>query len=135
MTIRIPTEARNAALAAVAARADAGPTAGQLRVYSGSQPSSPDNTATGTLLATFTLTNPAFDAPSNGQITLDADPDLTATAVASGTAGWFRIVDSTGMTVIDGSVGSASTDLVVNSTSFTTGLPITLLSLTIVFPA
>ena len=134
MTIRLSAAIRNGALSLVNDAVNAGATAGQLRMYTGGQPSSPDSAASGTLLATFTLADPAFEAPTAGTMVLDADPDIVATAVASGTAGWMRFVSSTGTAVMDGSVGTSGADFIVNTTSIVSGQNVTLVAAQINFP-
>jgi hypothetical protein len=74
-----------------------------VKVYTGSQPASPDTAATGTLLATYTVAAGALSAASAGTAQLAAA--IQATAVASGTAGYARWTNNGGSGVIDGSVG------------------------------
>jgi hypothetical protein len=56
-------------------------------------------------------------------------PDSSANA--TGTATWFRDVDSTGTCVMDGSVGTSGADLNLNSTSITSGVQVSCTSSTI----
>src|SRR5688500_20331933 len=95
MAVRINTAARNAAADAVAARVEGGTGAGVIRIYTGTQPASPATAPSGTLLAEFTLSDPAFAAASAGSAALDVTPALVDQGLAAGTAGWFRILDST----------------------------------------
>jgi len=134
VTVFISAAARNAAADAVVDLVDAGAAAGTLQIRSGSQPAGPDSAATGTLLATVTLADPAFGAASGGVATLAGTP-LTATAVADGTAAWFRILDSNGVARIDGSVGVSSADLIVNTVTVSTGLDVEITDGTITMPA
>ena len=113
MAVRISTAARNAACDAVVDLIDGGAGAGVLRIYSGAQPATPATSPSGTLLAEFTLSDPAFGAASSGAATLDVTPALTDTGIADGTAGWCRFLDSTeaagtGLGIIDGSVSVKS---------------------------
>lgn len=94
MTLRVAVASRNAGLNAAFDLANAGVAAGTIKVYSGTQPADADTVEAGTLLVTFTLADPAFAAASGGVKDLAADPDLTATAAATGTAGWARCEDS-----------------------------------------
>lgn len=135
MTIRTATAAANAALDACYDRANAGSGPGTIKVYSGSQVATGDTTETGTLLATFTLEDPAFSAASARVKDLDAAPDLSTTAVGTGTAGWARCEDSDGNNVFDGSVGTSGTDYIINNTSVTTGQTVTLTLGAITAPA
>jgi hypothetical protein len=137
MTIRIPVASRNAAANAVADLIDAGAGSGLLRIYSGSQPASADLAATGTLLATFILNDPAFGSAGSGTTTLSVAPSLSTTGLAAGDAGWFRAVDSTGATVLDGSVTAAGGggDLIVSTITVSIGLTLQLTAGTITMPA
>jgi hypothetical protein len=102
MPLRKSDNLRNAQAAQVTALVDAGSGAGTAEIRTGSQPATPATTATGTLLATVTLQDPAFGSPSAGVATL-ADP-ASVNGVADGTAGWVRFKDSTGAAVFDGEV-------------------------------
>lgn len=141
MTIQISTAARNAAAKAITDLIDvSGP--GFLRIYTGTKPANADTAPTGTLLADFTLSNPAFGAPSTGVVTLDNTPALTVAASASGTAGWFRFLASaahagSGLGIIDGTVTATGGggDLTLDSASVTSGLNVTVSSGTITMPA
>lgn len=134
MAIRLSTNIRNGALQLVNEAVNGGSAAGQARLYTGSQPASPDSAASGTLLASFVLEDPAFALPTAGTMVLDADPDINATAVASGTAGYMRFVDSNGVAIMDGSVGTSGTDFLVNTTSIVSGQTVTLVAAQINFP-
>ncbi len=120
---QISDAARNAACNAIVDLLDAGAGAPTIKVYTGTQPTNAD-TAIGaqTLLVTFTLDGTAaYGAASSGAAALDVSPAITATAVATGTAAWFRAADSAGNTVFDGSVGTSAADLVFNTTSIVNG--------------
>lgn len=117
MTIRVAVAGRNAGLNAAFDLADAGAGPGTIKIYTGAQPATADTAESGTLLVTLTLADPAFTAAATGVKDLDANPDLSAVAVAAGTAGWARVEDSDGNNVFDGSVGTASTDFIINSTA------------------
>ena len=111
---------------------DAGAGAGLLRIYDGSRPAS--GGAATTLLAELTLNDPCATV-SAGVLTFDVDPTVQdASANASGTASWFRIVTSTGTFVIDGDVGTSGSDLNLTTTTITAGQPVTLTSFTITAP-
>ena len=93
---------------------------GFLRIYDGTQPATADTAiSTQVLLAELTFNATAAPAAVNGLLTFNA---ITAdsSANASGTASWFRAVSSNGTTVVmDGSVGTATSNLVLNSTAIT----------------
>lgn len=109
MTLRLPTAQQNAHASATTNAVDAGAGAGTVKVYTGAQPATANDPTSGTLLITWTLNDPAYAAPAAGVAALDVTPAITAVAGNSGTAGWFRVADSTGATVFDGAVGSQMT--------------------------
>lgn len=124
MSLSLSTAARNAMCDALVDLADAGSGAGRIRIYTGAKPATPGTSATGTLLAEFTLNDPAFSSAVVGVATLDIDPELTTTGIVTGTAGWFRLLDSTeaaatGLGIIDGTVTEtgAGGDLTLSSVS------------------
>jgi hypothetical protein len=129
MAWRLATSARNAAADAIGTLVDAGPAAGTLKIYTGTQPATPNTAATGTLLATVTLVDPAFGAAATGVKTL-ADPPA-ATGVGDGTAGWFRIADSTGAAVVDGAVGS---ELTLSTNTISIGVTVDITGGTMTMP-
>ncbi len=106
--------------------------AGTLKIYDGTQPASPD-TAVGAqvLLSTHTCGSPFAPASSSAHPSV-----LTANAIGNATAGntstatWFRIASSGGTAGVDGSVGTASADLILNSVSITSGQTVSISSLT-----
>lgn len=127
MTMRIKESLRNLRLAVLSTAADAGSGPATIEVRTGAQPATADTAASGTLLVTFTCEDPAFASPSAGVMDLDAAPDLTAVAVASGTAGWARMLDSNGVTVFDGAVAATgSPEFLITSTSISNGQTVTL---------
>lgn len=104
---------------------DAG-TAGIITIYTGTIPTDAD-TAIGaqTLLATLTFSGTSFGAASDanpgGRITANAITS-DSSADATGTAAWARILtQSGGTTICDVSVGTATSTMVFNTVSFTSG--------------
>lgn len=129
MVLQFSTAARNAQLAAIAAQVDGGSGPGYVEIRSGVRPANANTAATGTVLATITLADPAFETPTGGSMDLDADPDLVeASADATGTATWARVYDSTGAAVIDGTVATSGADFNITSTAITAGQTVTLTS-------
>ena len=104
---------------------------GTIQVRSGTQPANANAAATGTLLVTLGFSATAF-APAGatgGQAAANAI--TSANAVASGTASWFRAFKSDGTTaVFDGSVGTATADLILSSVALTSGGNVAVSSLT-----
>lgn len=135
MSLTFPTGVRSALADLLVDRLDAGPAAGTLQIRSGSRPASANDAVTGTLLATITLIDPAFGAAASGVATL-ANP-AAVTAAATGTATWFRALDSTGATVFDGRVTAtgAGGDLTLATTSLTSGLSVDVTGGTVTYPA
>lgn len=85
-------------------------------IYQGTQPTNA-NTAisTQTLLVTCTVSG-TFGTDANGTLTLGTV--LPGTAIATGTAQFFRIFKSDGTTVVmDGSVGTSGADMNLDTTS------------------
>jgi hypothetical protein len=66
---------------------------------------------------------------------VDITPALSGTAVASGTAGWFRAADSNDVNRIDGSVGEGSGDLSLDNTDIGTGQTVTVTGWTVTVAA
>lgn len=95
---------------------------GFLRIYDGTQPATADTAiTTQVLLAELTFSATAAPAAVNGLITFNAIGSDTS-ANATGTASWFRCFASNGTTVVmDGSVGTSASNLVLNSTSIVAG--------------
>ena len=122
---------RNSALDAIRASYNTG----KLRIYSGSVPANADAALGGaTQLVELTLGATAFGAASGGVLTANA---ITGgTAGATGTASFFRILDSAGSTVLaQGAVGTSGAELTLPTTSITSGVTVTCSSLTLTIPA
>jgi len=102
--------------------------AGFLRIYDGSQPATPDTAInTQVLLAELTFGNPAFGAASAGVITANAITK-DSSANAGGNAAWFRCVKSDDTPVLDGTVGTATSDLILNSVAIGAGAEVSVTS-------
>lgn len=115
---------------------DAG-TAAVIRILTGAAPVDADAAETGTLLASLTCSAVAFSAVAangnNGRATFAAI--TSATAAATGTATYFRILTQTAGTVIaQGDVGTAAASLILNTTAITSGSTVSITSATIDLP-
>lgn len=132
--LRHATIARNAAAAAVIGLLDAGAGAGVIQIRSGTMPATPQTAATGTLLATVTLTDPAGGAPATGVVTI-ADP-ASVTGVGDGTASWARFQDSTGAAVLDVDVTATGGGgaLTLSTTTISTGVTVDMGAITYTVP-
>lgn len=107
---------------------------GLLRIYSGTQPAGPGTAiTTQTLLAQLALSATAAGAASSGVLTFSSITS-DSSADASGTATWFRITTSGGTGILDGTVGTSSADLILNTTSIVAGGPVSVTSLTVTLP-
>lgn len=133
--IRFVTAVKNSALDTIKTAIDAGAGAGTIKIYTGTQPTSPaDAITTQTLLGTLTFSDPCGTSAS-GTLTMSAITQ-DSSADATGTATWARIADSTGATVCDVDVtatGGGGT-LQFNTTSFVIGGPILISAFTITVP-
>jgi hypothetical protein len=122
MTIGLSTALRTQHVDNINTALNAGAGAALMRVYDGTRPAT-GGTATN-LLAELTLSDPAAPAGSGGVLTFSAITQ-DSSANATGTATWCRFVDSTGAFVMDGSVGTAAADYILNTTSITSGVAVT----------
>lgn len=106
-------------------------TAAIINIYDGTQPSNANTAISGqTLLVSLPIVG-SFGTDSNGTITLSAVTN--GVAVATGTGQFFRITKSDATTVVmDGSVGTASADMILNNTSIATGQTVSISSGTII---
>lgn len=136
MALTLATNTRNAIVNAVTATIDADAGAGTLKIYTSPRPATPNDAPTGTLLATLTLADPSFAAAASGSADLDATPTLTTTAVASGTAFWFRVADNSGDAVLDGSITATGGggDLEMNSVVISSGATVNITAGTMTEP-
>ena len=125
MTLGIVAAVRNSRLDVITAAIDAG-TAGLLRIYDGSRPAT--GGAATTLLAELTFSDPSAAGAAAGVLTFSAIT-ADASANATGTATWFRIVTSAAAFVLDGSVSTAGADINFNTTSIVTGANVSVSSL------
>lgn len=119
---------------------------GFIQVYSGSQPTSPDNAPTGTLLCTFysdgTTTGISFDDAVVGVLSKATAETWSGTAGATGTAGWFRIITPNDLGTanstderIDGAISTAGAELNFNNLSITSGSVQTISTFSITVPS
>lgn len=101
-----------------------------LRIYDGSQPAGPGTAiSTQNLLATLTC-NATFAPGASGGV-LTANAITGANAALTGTASWFRLLTSGATAVIDGTVGTASSDAIIDNTSIVSGQAVSCTALTI----
>lgn len=101
-----------------------------INVYSGTAPATADAPATGTLLCVFTTAaaGASWGAVAAGSAALAASI-TSANALATGTAGYIRVVKNT--YTLQGSVGTTAADFIINTTSIVSGNTYTLTDATI----
>jgi hypothetical protein len=106
-------------------------TSAVIRIFTGSPPANCAAADSGTILATVNCPTDWMAAASGGSKAKSGTwEDLSADN--TGTAGHFRVYDS-GVTTchMQGTVGTSGTDMIVNSTSFTSGQPFTIITFTL----
>jgi hypothetical protein len=129
--------AADAAAAVNATNASIG-ASGKLVLYSGTFPATADASGAGlTVLATLNLSATAIGTPAqnSGVSAVGTFNAITsATAAATGTATTFRLTTSGGTVVGQGSVGTSSADLILNTVSITSGSTVAITSATLTQP-
>lgn len=122
MSVVYATTLKTTRLNAVVTAIDAGSAAGKLKIRNSSN----------TVLATLTLADPCGTV-SGDTLTFDFDPDISdSSADATGTAENAIITDSDDNVIVSGlTVGTSSTNVVLDSTSITAGQVVTITTGTI----
>jgi hypothetical protein len=128
-----------AALDALLAKLNVGGTAGHIKIFSGAMPATAETADSGTLLSTLTLSVTAFPASADpgttGLATATANAITSDTnAAATGTAGYFRAYDSAGVCIVQGTVGTATADMILNTTSIAAGATVAITSWVVTLP-
>jgi hypothetical protein len=108
---------------------------GTIEVRTGTQPPDPNSAATGTLLVTIDIPNPAFAAAASG--TVEDTGTWDGVAVATGAAGWARFISSDTLKTMDVPVTNVpgGNDLLINTLGIVNGETVSVVSLTITEPA
>lgn len=91
----------------------------------------------GTLLATLTCSATAFPASTSdgaGNALATANAITSGIAAATGTAGHFRAKNAAGVVIIQGTCGTSLADMILNSTSITSGDTVGATSWTVKLP-
>jgi hypothetical protein len=124
MAIQLSTAVRNARIAAIETTIGTGP---RLQIRTGAAPATPATADSGTLLVEITLASDWLGAPSAGSASLIGTPNNNA--VAAGTAGHYRLKDSTGATCHEQGTVTATGgggDMTVDNVSIGSGQQVTL---------
>lgn len=115
----------------------AGLNSGYIQIRTGAQPAV-DGALTGTLLATLTFGATAFGASSasGGTVTATANAITSdSSADATGTAGYYALLQSDGTTVFGtGEIGTSGADMNLNSTSISAGATVACSAFTVTQP-
>lgn len=108
---------------------------GTLEIYTGSQPASADDAASGTLLVTINLPADAMAASASGVAAKSGT--WSGVAVADGDAGWFRIINSGATRNYDGAVTGTGGggEIELDDISIVTGQTVLISAFTITQPA
>lgn len=124
----ISNAAAQAALNAVVDLIDAGAGAGVVNIYAGTEPADADaSIGAATLLASITLADPAFGNASDntpGAIAAaNSLPVSDTSADATGTAAFFRVLDSDSNVIMQGDVTATGGggDMEINTVSIVAG--------------
>lgn len=128
MALAFATGLRNTMLDAIKTALDAGGAAGKLRIYDGTRPATGGSATT--LLAELTFSFASAAGAASGVLTFSAITQ-DASADATGTATWFRLVTSAAAFVADGNVGTSGSDLNLTTVSIVATQPVSVSSATI----
>lgn len=134
MAVKLLLSVRNDMANAIVAKIDGGGAAGQIKIYSGTQPANPSVAASGTILSEHPLSYPCGTV-TNGVLVFAAITE-DSFANATGTATWARIFDSTGAAIVDCSVtvSGGGGDITMNTTSIVLNGPVRFQSLQMTMP-
>jgi len=106
---------------------------GTLKIYTGAQPASANDAASGSLLATITIPATAFGAAASGIIAKNGT--WSAVATGTGTAGWARMASSDGLKIMDLLCAESAAELIIDNDAVVTGGVVTVTALALTVPA
>ena len=136
MTTRISNASAILAANAVVDQLDGA--AGTVEIRTGAAPTNVEDADSGTLLATLTLPAPAFGAAADGAPNAVATANAISgtTAVATGTAGHFRVKANGGTALWQGACGGSGSgeEMELSNTSIATDQPVSISSWTYTHP-
>lgn len=125
MGVTLSTCARDTACDSIVDLIDVGVGDGQIEFYTDSF---------GTLLAVLDFQSTAFGDSSNGTASADTI-DAETSAVATGVAGNFRLINGDNSGVLSGTVSASGGDINLNTTNIYQGDSLSMSSLTVTVPA
>lgn len=128
MALGLATSLRNSRLDRITAAIDAGGAAGKLQIYDGARPAT--GGAVTNLIVETTCSYPCAPGAAAGVLNLSAIASNVAVLAGTNTPTWGRFVTSAGAFVLDCSVGTAGTDVVLSAGTITVGDNVTILSAT-----
>lgn len=135
--MKVTTLGRNAAGQAMVSLVDADASPGYMEIRSGTPPTSAQDAATGTVLATAVLAQPAFDAVgTTGPGIAVAEPIAVVSGVANGNATWFRVYDGADTKIWDGTcsaVGGGG-EAELNTVAISIGVDVAVVSWSVNYP-
>lgn len=109
-------------------------TSAKLNIFTGTAPANVGTAASGTLIAQYSLASDWAAAASGGTKALNNLP-LSTTALATGSAGYFRIYDSANsVCTMQGTVANSGADLNVDNSTINSGQTINITAFTITAP-
>jgi hypothetical protein len=128
MAIQLSVAVRDARLNSIQTQIGASAILG---IYTGSVPANCAASTTGTLLVQYNLASSWLAAASAGSVVLNSLP-LTTTATGNGTAGYFRLFASDGVTCgMQGTVAESGGDLNLDNTAITSGQTVNITGFTL----
>jgi hypothetical protein len=130
MALQLSVAARNARLDAIETTVGV---SAKLQMWSGSMPASCATAASGTKLLEDSLASDWAANAASGSKSLNNTP-ISGTALATGTAGYFRIVDSAGTTChMQGTITATGGggDMTIDNTSIASGQTVNVTSFTL----
>lgn len=93
---------------------------GTVEIRSGA-PGDIDSAATGSVLVTFPLGNPAFATASNRTASLNLPAAVTASADGTGAPYHYVLKDSGGDVLRNGTAGTSGTDMILSAATWSAG--------------
>lgn len=110
-----------------------------IKIYTGAPPANTLAADGGTLLSTLAFSATAFpastDSGTTGLATATANAIASDTSAAnSGTAGHFRCWNAASVTILQGTCGTSSADMIMNTTTVTAGDTVACSSFVVTLP-